>query len=192
MKIKRSNQPGQVVVKLGPQDEHLLDPAAAATARPRFRLERLLVPIDFSDCSRKALAYAVPFAEQFQSALILLYVVQLNYVVGEFGAIDFPVVESEVRANAEKELARLAQQQIGEQWPTQTLVRVGRPVQEIVTVAREKDVDLIVMATHGHTGLKHILLGSVTENVVRYAPCPVLVVREQEHEFVAPASSATA
>lgn len=191
MKIKRSNEPGQVVVKLGPQDERLLDPAAAA-ARPRFRLERLLVPIDFSECSRKALAYAVPFAEQFQSSLILLYVAQVNYVVGEFGAIDFPVVETEVRANAEKELARLAQQQIGEQWPTETLVRVGRPVQEIVTTARDKQVDLIIMATHGHTGLKHILLGSVTENVVRYAPCPVLVVREQEHDFIAPAPGSSA
>jgi nucleotide-binding universal stress UspA family protein len=63
-------------------------------------------------------------------------------------------------------------------------VRVGRPVQEIVATAREKDIDLIIISTHGHTGLKHILMGSVTVIVVRYAPCPVLTVREHEHDFI--------
>ena len=62
----------------------------------------------------------------------------------------------------------------------------GAPFAEIVRYAREKDVDLIVMGTHGHTGLAHVLVGSVTEKVVRKAPCPVLTVRHPEHEFVHP------
>jgi nucleotide-binding universal stress UspA family protein len=65
-------------------------------------------------------------------------------------------------------------------------VRVGTPFYEIVRYAREMKIDLIVMGTHGHTGLVHVLLGSVTEKVVRKAPCPVLTVRHPEHEFVHP------
>jgi len=65
-----------------------------------------------------------------------------------------------------------------------TLVRFGKPFQEICDAARGLKVDLIVISTHGYTGLKHAVLGSTAERVVRHAPCPVLVVREQEHEFV--------
>ena len=60
----------------------------------------------------------------------------------------------------------------------------GEPASQIVTAASAEGCDLIAMATHGHTGLKHLLLGSVAERVVRLAPCPVLTVREREHEFV--------
>ena len=68
--------------------------------------------------------------------------------------------------------------------PVKTLVRTGSPADEIVDAAKEMGVDLIILSTHGRTGLKHLLLGSMTENVVRRAPCPVLVVREREREFV--------
>ena len=63
-------------------------------------------------------------------------------------------------------------------------MRTGRAASEIVEVAKERNTDLIIISTHGYTGLKHVFLGSTTENVVRYAPCPVLTVREHEHEFV--------
>jgi nucleotide-binding universal stress UspA family protein len=65
-------------------------------------------------------------------------------------------------------------------------VREGTPFYEIIQFAKEKDIDLIVMGTHGHTGLVHVLMGSVTEKVVRKSPCPVLTVRHPEHEFVHP------
>lgn len=186
MKIKPAKAPGTVVVEVGPKDQSMLSPQAvpAEESAAGFELRRILVPIDFSDCSRKALAYAVPFARQFGASLTLLYVVQMNYAVGEFGAIDFPVPEKEMRANAERELAKLVAAAVPVPLSTETLVRVGRPVQEIVATAKEKEIDLIIISTHGHTGLKHILLGSVTENVVRYAPCPVLTVREHEHDFI--------
>ena len=66
----------------------------------------------------------------------------------------------------------------------EALVRAGQPYYEITTAAKELDVDLIVITTHGRTGLKHALLGSTAERVVRHAPCPVLTVREREHDFI--------
>ena len=68
--------------------------------------------------------------------------------------------------------------------PHRAEVREGTPFYEIIQFAKENDIDLIVMGTHGHSGLAHVLLGSVTEKVVRKAPCPVLTVRHPEHEFV--------
>jgi Universal stress protein family len=68
--------------------------------------------------------------------------------------------------------------------PVNLQVRIGRPFHEIVTLAEALHIDLIIVATHGHTGLKHVFLGSTAERVIRHAPCPVLVVREKEREFV--------
>ena len=92
--------------------------------------------------------------------------------------------EEEVREACAGRLAALARSEIGDQAPTATEVRFGQPVGEITEAALELEIDLIIIATHGRTGLKHMLLGSVAENVVRHAPCPVLVVREREHEFI--------
>ncbi len=71
-------------------------------------------------------------------------------------------------------------------FPVMTEVQMGRPFIEIIRYAREKKIDLIVLGTHGRSGLKHVLLGSVAERVVRKAPCPVLTIRHPEHEFVMP------
>ena len=65
-------------------------------------------------------------------------------------------------------------------------MRIGKPDTEIMRYAAERDIDLIVMGTHGRTGLAHALMGSVAERVVRRAPCPVLTVRQSEHEFILP------
>lgn len=181
MKVKPSKKPGNVGVKVAAKDT-----ARLAHGSPgRFHLKKILVPIDFSDCSQKALQYALAFARQFNASLILLYVVEANYAGAEFGGMDYILLEKESRESGQKLLAELAQTVIGDQAPVEILVRTGRPVMEITDLAKEKNVDLIIISTHGHTGLKHILLGSVSENVVRHAPCPVLTVREREHEFIA-------
>src|SRR5580765_6603187 len=186
MKIKPSKNSGSVVVELNPRDsERLSQEALANGTPPPFKLTKILVPIDFSDCSKKALQYAVPFAKQFGATITLLHVVHVNYVGGpEFGALDFPLPEADFRKSAEKELAELAAEEVGEPVVAGTLVRTGLEVMEIVKAAKEMESDLIVISTHGRTGLKHVFMGSVAENVVRLAPCPVLVVREHEHEFV--------
>jgi nucleotide-binding universal stress UspA family protein len=182
MKARPAKKPGRVSLELSRKDEALLE-RATVTSSP-FAIQRILVPVDFSECSQKALDYAVPFARQFGASLILLHVVPANYPVGEFGMIDVAFMEKELRASGEKQLARLISQRVPAEAKPTALVRVGRPVTEIVQVARQENADLIILSTHGHTGFKHVLLGSVAENVVRYANCPVLVVREHEHEFL--------
>ena len=183
MKAKPSNKPGEVVLELNRRDEPLMA-AASATASP-FRLKKILVPIDFSDCATKALQYAIPLAKEHQAALTLLYVVPPPYAVGEYSGIDYAQLQADMRVSGDKELAKVAVDEVRGAVPTDTLVRVGSPAVEIVEAARSLDADAIVISTHGRTGLKHVLLGSVVENVVRRAPCPVLVVREREHEFLA-------
>ncbi len=184
MKVKPSQKPGQVIVELGSKDEPILAESGQTRAAAAFRLKKILVPVDFSACSEKALQYAIPFARQFGASMTLVYVVHLNYTGAEYGPIDFPLLEQQLQENGEKQLAALVKNQIRDQVPAETLVRTGRAASEIVEVAKERNIDLIIISTHGYTGLKHVFLGSTTENVVRYAPCPVLTVREHEHEFV--------
>jgi nucleotide-binding universal stress UspA family protein len=84
-------------------------------------------------------------------------------------------------------LEQLCGREIGSRGRFQVQVRDGVPWEEVVTAARESNTDLIILSTHGRTGLSHALLGSVAERVMRHAPCPVLVVRERERDFI-PAS----
>lgn len=179
MKVKPTGD--GVVVELTAKESGL--PGKAASP---FCIERILVPVDFSECSRKALRYAVPFAKQFGASLTLLFVTQVNYAVGEFGVVDAPLMEGQVREAAEQAMDKLINEEIGGAVPATKQTRIGRPASEIAAAAKELNTDLIIISTHGHTGLKHVFLGSVTENVARVAPCPVLVVREEEHEFLRP------
>ena len=152
-------------------------------------LRRILVPTDFSKFSQVALTYGVALAEKFGSELVLLHVVQdLALFIPEAVAIPpavGPTVE-QFTAAAHEALERLVRENGLEDRPVRREVREGTPFYEIVRLAREEAIDLIVMGTHGHTGLAHVLLGSVSERVVRKAPCPVLTVRHPEHEFVHP------
>ncbi|MBM3882752.1 MAG: universal stress protein [Verrucomicrobia bacterium] len=159
-------------------------PAGPPPALPTLRLRKILVPVDFSAPARKALAYALAFARQFQASLVVVHVVELPYVGSGLGEIETPPLEAELRKNAAQQLARLVHEQVADRVLQTTLLRVGQPWHELSEAARELDVDLIIMGTHGYTGLKHVLMGSTAERVVRHAPCPVLVVRECEHEFV--------
>jgi universal stress protein A len=183
MKIKPTRKRGRVVVEIDRRDEALLSRGAAG--RVSFQLSKVLVPIDFSDCSRKALQYAVPLAQQFSASLLLVYVMPVHYYVGsEFGPLDVPLPEVELLRKSEAKLTQLAERELADRVVAECRVLRGQPVHELVRVAREEAVDLILLSTHGHTGFKHVLLGSVAENVMRYASCPVLVVREHQREFI--------
>jgi nucleotide-binding universal stress UspA family protein len=148
-----------------------------------IRVKDILVPTDFSEYSRKALRYAVSMAEQFGARLMLLHVVE-PIAVPEF--ISPLVMENDkVMQAARAKLDWLRKQEaIDARLISRTLVRIGKPFQEIADAARSLKVDLIIVATHGYTGMKHALLGSTAERVVRHAPCPVLTVREGEREIV--------
>ena len=178
MKVK-SQKSGDVILELGERDDQLL---AAASAAP-FRIKQILVPIDFSECSAKALSYAVALAQQHGATVSLLYVVHTFPVPSESGVVEYAAIQTQMREAGEDRLSRIIRELKGKV-PTGTAIRVGAPAREIVQVALEIPADLIVISTHGHTGLKHVFLGSVAEQVVREAPCPVLVVREREREFI--------
>ena len=147
-------------------------------------LKSILVPLDFSETSQKALVYAVKFAEQFGAKITLLSVIE-PFVSPDFAA--FPLVmEPEKVMRATKDRLDTLIKKVGLPAPLieKTLVRHGSPFLEITEAARTLKVDMIILTTHGHSGLKHVFLGSTAERVVRHAPCPVFVVRENEHEFV--------
>lgn len=185
MKVKPARQSGGVVMELGRREDRIPAEAGPPSAASPFKIARVLVPIDFSDCSKKALKYAVPFARQFGATIQLIHVVPMNYFVGsEFGAIDFPLMEADLKKSAQKQLDAFVAEEIGSDATAEAAVRAGQPVHEIVAAARQGEADLIILSTHGRTGLRHVFMGSVAENVVRYAPCPVLIVREHEHEFL--------
>lgn len=148
-----------------------------------LRVESILVPTDFSPQAEKALRYALAFARQFGARLMLLHVME-PLAAPDFAC--FPLIEArdKVTRAAKQRLAALADRFASEGSIKETMVRDGRAFQVITDVARESKANLIIIATHGHTGAARLLLGSTTERVVRHAPCPVLVVRETEAEFV--------
>jgi nucleotide-binding universal stress UspA family protein len=152
-------------------------------------LHRILVPTDFSKHSENALSYAAAFAEKFGAELHLLHVVQdLALFIPEAVTAAPPIAPpvEQLTAAVREALDRVIMQHQLKRFGVQSEVREGNPFYEIIRYAKEKDIDLIIMGTHGHTGLIHVLLGSVAEKIVRKAPCPVLTVRHPEHEFVHP------
>jgi len=152
-------------------------------------LRKILVPTDFSPPSGNALRYAAAFADKFGADLVLLHVVQdLALLLPEAVSVAPPIAPpvEQTAAAARAALDRLVAEYGLGRLTVHPEVREGAPFQEILAAARERDIDLIVMGTHGHGGLAHVLLGSVAEKVVRKAPCPVLTVHHPEHDFVRP------
>jgi len=152
-------------------------------------LHRILVPTDFSKQSQNALKYAVAFAEKFGAELYLLHVVQdLAVFIPDMITVVPPVVPKMKQLTDAVYVAfdRLIEENHLTGLAIHREVREGSPFVEIIRFASEENMDLIVLSTHGHTGLAHVLLGSVTEKVVRKAPCPILTVHDPEHEFVHP------
>jgi nucleotide-binding universal stress UspA family protein len=149
-----------------------------------IELKRILLPTDFSECSERARSYACELAKRFAAELHLLHVVAPVSLPGYVGPVPEELLHPEEGARAQlEEWNDPAFEQI------QGVVRAittGTPFVEIVRYARDREVDLIVMGTHGWSGLTHMLLGSVTEKVVRKASCPVLTVRPEGHQFVMP------
>jgi len=151
-----------------------------------IEIKKILVPIDFSDYSKNALKYATNFSRQFNAEIILVYVVEPVIYPPDFsmGQIALPSVNIEWDTKAREELDKLANSEIAENINVKTVLRTGKPFLEIIETASEENVDLIIIATHGHSGVEHILFGSTAEKVVRKAPCPVLTLREPIKGFM--------
>jgi len=143
-------------------------------------IQKILVPIDFSDYSKSALKYAVNFCKNCKADMFLIYVVEPVIYPPDFsmGQIAIPSVNSEWDERARQELDKLSKEEIPSSVTVKTIIKTGKPFLEIIETAGELDVDLIIIATHGRSGVEHILFGSTAEKVVRKAPCPVLTLRE--------------
>jgi nucleotide-binding universal stress UspA family protein len=140
--------------------------------------KHILVPIDFSPYADQALEYAITLAQKLQARLTLLHVIHLTPLTMGDSVTSIPgVFLEEVETEAEQlinaSLGRLHNAGLS----GETVIVHGIPFQMIIDTAKDKGADLIVMGTHGRTGLTHVLMGSVAEKVVRLAPCPVLVTR---------------
>lgn len=149
-------------------------------------IKKVLVPIDFSDYSKSSLRYAVNFAKKFNAEIYLIYVVEPVIYPPDFsmGQIAIPSVNAEWDERAREELKNLAKTEIPEGVKVETILKNGKPFVEIIDTAAEENIDLIIIATHGHSGVEHILFGSTAEKVVRKAPCPVLTLREPIKGFM--------
>jgi universal stress protein A len=161
-------------------------PALVPLVPAHIQIKSILAPVDFSNQSMKAVHYALSFAEQYGARIILLNVVEPAVYPSELGYIpsEIEALHENVMTGARERLQSLVRDQLPRGIPVEQQIRVGSPYLEITAAARELDVDLIVVATHGYTGLKHVFLGSTAERVIRHASCPVLTVREREHDFV--------
>ena len=153
-----------------------------------IEVKSILVATDFSDHARVAMRYGAELAHKFGAEVIACHIVApLTFGKPFPGSDDRSAARfnPEVRASRARELA--------EEWfatldvrQGRVLVELGHPFVEIVRIARNENVDLVVIGTHGRGAVAHMLLGSVAEKVVRTAPCPVLTVRQGQHEFVVP------
>lgn len=153
-----------------------------------IRIQKVLLPTDFSNYSVAATKYACELATKFEAELHILHALEHhlsstpNFAMG----LDLPRFISESAEAARNKLSDI----VDAKWAAgRTVIHAvieGSPKMEIVRYARERDIDLIVLSTHGRTGLSHVVMGSVAENVVRTAPCPVLTVRPEGHQFVMP------
>jgi universal stress protein A len=185
MKIKPMTRPGGVVMELDRGDDRLMENSVKAVAAAPFKLKEILVPVDFSESSMKALQYALPMAEKFGARISLIHVVEPKFAPEEMMApSEMLELKGELVKSGWQRLESVCHQSITPDIASTTIVEVGRPYEEIVAAAKKYKTDLIIIATRGHTGLKHFFIGSTAERVVRHAPCPVLTVREREQDFV--------
>jgi len=145
-----------------------------------LNVKKILVPTDFSDYSKSALRYSVNFAKVFNAEIVLVYVIEPVIYPPDFsmGQIAIPSVNAEWDEKAKDELENLEKKEIPPEVKVTSIVKTGKPFVKIIDTATEVNADMIIIATHGHSGVEHILFGSTAEKVVRKAPCPVLTLRE--------------
>ena len=152
-----------------------------------IQIRKVLLPTDFSEFAAPAADYAREFVERFHAELHLMHVLETQVTTTQF--VMGLTIPERVEESAQEALTRL-KKTFDEQWTREhsTIYHTahGAPFVQIVQYARDQKIDLIVLGTHGRTGLPHVFLGSVAERVVQHAPCPVLTVRPEGHQFVSP------
>lgn len=141
-------------------------------------LKKILTPIDFSEYSMEALRGAMELTKDLDAELHIVHVVAPHFAL--LDKMREQARETLMLEEAEEELARIRKDDCGNSARVVTQVMVGPPVPKLVEYAKEQQIDLILLATHGRTGIEHLMIGSVTEKLVRAAPCSVLVFRQRK------------
>jgi nucleotide-binding universal stress UspA family protein len=153
-----------------------------------LKLSRILWPTDFSELSLNGGRYARALAKAFDAELHVIHVarpiVVADYSVMLPAAVSPPGSEQELLDGSRQGLARLVDEQFAGMSRVRQDAAIGVPWSGICDYAARHEIELIVLATHGRTGLKHVLIGSTAERVVQHAPCPVLTVKSDEQGFV--------
>ena len=149
----------------------------------RVQFKKILCATDFSEHSNRTIPYGVAIAREFDAALYVCHVIDLSALTlyGEF-QIDPVGQQGRIQEEAEEQLARMPGL---EGIPWEPLIGMGQPAAEIARIVEEKGVDLVIASTRGHSGLKRLILGSVTQRLMRTLPCPLLAVQDPEEGFIA-------
>lgn len=151
-----------------------------------MQIRSILLPTDFSECGNYALTYAASFARTFGASIICVHVIEPMVPTVGYSGMTEPLpladISAQLEDSAERELPKLAEGEECAGLEIEEVIVHGEAASEIVRVAKDRQVDLIVLSSHGRTGLGRILFGSTAEAVVRHAPCPVLVVKPPQED----------
>jgi len=149
-----------------------------------LEIRKILAPTDFSEHACSALGYARTFANRWDAELHLLNVIEPAVFPTEAGLTPMGMInlDTELSDAAERAMSELVKREELQGARLTTAIAHGRASTAIIDYARENNIDLIVIATHGRTGIEHLIFGSTAERVVRESPCPVLTVRPRDEE----------
>ena len=153
-------------------------PSNPLPAGPALRIDRILVPVDFSGCSLDGLRYAIQFAQKFSSKITVLHVLDLGHSLpmDAHAILDLTRFARTAIKDGKREMQKFIKPVKFGNIRFDTEFLIGNPVEQISDFALKKDFDLIITSTHGLTGFKHVLIGSIAEHLVRRSPVPVLIV----------------
>jgi len=148
-----------------------------------MKVKNILVPVDYSESGDAAMAYAVSLAREYDAEMHLVHVYEPSYTNIDAGFAGIPVSVDLPPVDLEEEEAKLQLVTPAEDVKFRRKVIVGSPSDDLVIYAKENEIDLVVMGTHGRTGMTRLLMGSVAEGVVRRSPCPVLTIKQPAKEL---------
>lgn len=150
-----------------------------------MKIKKILLTTDFSEYANYALSYATEFAHKFKAEIGLLHVIEPIIAPTDFTWENYDIAELEKKSReyTQQSLEKLIRDKIPEDIKAYSVIRYGRSFEEIIRCSKEDSYDMIIMSTHGLTGISHILFGSTAEKVVRKSPVPVLTVRDPGHKF---------
>ena len=147
-----------------------------------IQFQKILFPTDFSTCAAVAQKYAFDLARQCKAKLYVIHVVPNISFLGdsEVFHMHVPDVSAEMHKSAHEQLEAIVPKSLSDEIEVEFCVLDGDPFREILSFAKDHKVDLMVIATHGRSGLQHLLLGGTSDKVIRQAPCPVMIVRHPD------------